>query len=164
MTLRSSKVNMLIHGMYRSVFVSLVAILFGVVQILCACLPANASTPMQSAEPAAYEVVSIGLAHSILGDSDERSAPTHPDDHAPEGEHEHANDCTHCDTSDSYLMNAEQNIAPSIHSADTQKIVWSVGDLNTQARANFAPSALAGLRWLHPPAPTLVQLKIKLLN
>jgi len=155
---------MLISGISRSVFISLFAILFGAVQVLCACMPASASTPPASAEPAAYEIVNVGLANSILGDSDLPDGPEHPAGHHPDGDHDHADDCAHCDTSDSYLLNAEQSSTTSIQTVTSQKVVRVSVNQNTQTRANLAPTALAGLRWLHPPSPTPVQLKIKLLN
>ncbi len=155
---------MLISGISRSVFISLFAIIFGAVQVLCACMPASASTPSITAEPAAHEIVSVGLANSILGDSADLEGPEHPAGHHPDGNHDHTSDCSHCDTADSYLLSAEQSPTNGIQTTSSQKSVTVFVDQTAQTRANLAPTALAGLRWLHPPSPTPVQLKIKLLN
>ncbi len=155
---------MLISGISRSVFISLFAIIFGAVQVLCACMPASASTSSFVVEAVAHEIVNVGLANSILGDNAELGGPEHPEGHHPDGDHDHADDCAHCDTTDSYLLSAEQSPTNSIQATPSKKIAPIAITQNTQTRANLAPTALAGLRWLHPPSPTPVQLKIKLLN
>ena len=91
-------------GSFRPVLTSILAVLFGLAQLLCACVSAQAAVPThvgaQIVEASAPE---FGLWHSVLADIDDTSESDHSNhndsshhDHSNHGG-EHAEDCTHCE-------------------------------------------------------------------
>ena len=148
----------------RPVLLSVLAILFGVVQVFCVCASAEAAIPAQETAQADHHVeVSFGLAHSILA-SGEQTAPEHngQNDHDHSGDHKHDADCAHCDDA-SILVGANDVLTPiTLPSLADEDFIASRVYAIPVTRAHMAPSALDGLRWLHPPSSTLVSLKIRL--
>lgn len=148
----------------RHVLLSALAILFGVMQIVCVCAHAEAA------------VLTEGTAHveqhSELGSDLRHAAPpshhqfdTEHDEHKDHGhsrDHEHKADCAHCDDA-SILVGANDVLTPTtLTSLDDEDFIASRVYAIPVTRAHMAPSALDGLRWLHPPSSTLVTLKIRL--
>ena len=148
----------------RPALLSALAIFFGVAQIFCVCANAQAATPNHDT----YEMhqdagPSFGLAHSILTiQPDAETKNQHDDGHNHNGDHEHAADCAHCNDAN-VLIGANDVISPiTLPSPADEDFLAPAAQALPITRALMAPSALDGLRWLHPPAPTLVSLKIRL--
>lgn len=146
----------------RPALLSVFAILFGVVQIFCVCANAAATPTQVPHEVHQSAETGFGLAHSLL--SHKKAIGVTPDtggEHEHDGEHEHAADCAHCD--DASVLVSNDLISPvSLPTPADEDFIVAAVQPRPVTRALMAPSALDGLRWLHPPTPTLVSLKIRL--
>lgn len=147
----------------RPALLSVFAILFGVVQIFCVCANAAATTPTQASHEVHQSAeTGFGLAHSMLSHGTAIDVmPDNGGEHKHDGEHEHAADCAHCD--DASVLVSNDVISPvSLPTLADEDFIVAAVQPRPITRALMAPSALDGLRWLHPPTPTLVSLKIRL--
>ena len=156
----------MISGSVRPVLISLFAVLFGVVQLFCVCMSASA-TPLNIQETAPQtQVVSFGLAHSVVGGT--ASIGDHGEDHnSPhdhDSEHEHLEDCAHCNGLDVVAASSDQGVLATMPAPSYEKAILPKTVERPITPALMAPAALGGLRWLDPPRPTPVTLKIRLLN
>lgn len=140
----------MIQGYSKTLGISLFAVLFSVVQIFCVCTVAAASPP--TSEILTSMPMQHNTGHEHANSSDKSS-------------HDHGNEtnCAHCDGDTAISTKVDLTASP-ILGVSLEKAILA-GPLTARpARANMAPSALAGLRWLHPPTRTLVALKVLLLN
>jgi len=130
-------------GNIRTGIVAAFAVMFGIVQILCACMDLPSA---QMTEPAQIvHQMSMGMsAHDHHGMMDaEQSPATH--DH---GEHDHEVDCSHCDDTAVLLVSAE--LSPSVFTTPA-KYKTAYFDKTPHTRADMAATNLSALRWLDPP-------------
>lgn len=143
------------------------AVLFGVAQLFCACISAQAA-PVSHADTHASSVTQsqFGLAHSILGELTPTSDQSEGKNESHSGHHDgdHADDCSHCEGYVALSPSSDTVTNFTIPSPSPEKTTLPILIQRPKARANMSPSALAGLRWLHPPTETPVTLKIRLLN
>lgn len=149
-------------GQFRSGLVTAFAVMFGVVQLICACLPdvtAPALSPIEAAP--AHQMSSHDMAaysgHD-MSHSTGHSSPAHTD-------HDHEENCSHCDVST--VIAASADIVPPAYTAPSYEepvLIYNAAP----SRAAMAETNLAGLRWLDPPRPltnpTPVTLKIRSLT
>lgn len=148
----------MLSGYIRSGFVLAFAVMFGIVQLICPCLPdATSASPVPTSSPVVHQMSGMGghhmseLSHHAMSDQD---APAH--DH---GEHDHQVDCSHCDSAVVLAFNAD--ISPSaftIASEYTPSFVMP----DSVYRANMAGTNLAALRWLDPPRQLTNQTPVSL--
>ena len=130
--------------------VFLFAVFFGVVQIFCACSAEAASLGHSNAMTGMYMQHGAGHEHIIQDDK-------------PNNDHNDETNCAHCDSDSAISTNSDVS-AESTLVASPEKVSLARSTSMGLTRANMAPDALAGLRWLHPPSKTLVALKVLLLN
>lgn len=157
----------MISGSLRPVLISTFAVLFGLAQIFCGCISAQASTANYAGSQAPLELQSqFGFSHNIMNQldmSEDHSGSDHNNDGHDHND-QHAEDCTHCDGYVGVTQASDSNPSAAIPSPSIEKAALPNLIQPPQARANIAPSALAGLRWLHPPNETPITLKIRLQN
>ncbi|MGB3456558.1 MAG: hypothetical protein WBA35_09375 [Litorimonas sp.] len=151
-------------------FALIVAITFGVVQILCACLPDSGT--VQTAVPENTDVAVAHQAHNLedmpdvilLADlatshAGHTMAEPMPEGHCdPDPQHDHAENCSHCDGTSAVDAKADLTNAPLLD-LPSQSVTLTASALPSPHRAGMAGSALHGLRWRDPPQPTPVTLK-----
>lgn len=140
----------MIQGYSKTLGISLFAVLFSVVQIFCVCAVAAAS-------PATSEILTTMPMQHDAGHEHANSSDKPSHDHGNEAS------CAHCDGDTAISTKIDLTATPAL-TASLEKASLEVPLTARPARANMAPSALAGLRWLHPPTRTLVALKVLLLN
>lgn len=135
--------------------ITLVAILFGAIQILCACSAQTAQVEipqdaMQKASVDTHRHHDISMPGNLVGQSETG--------HERDGHH-----CGHC--------SGDMVLASLLDGTSWLKILGSSNDAATLSsagatpitRARLAPSSLDGLRWLDPPRSSLISQKILLL-
>jgi len=148
----------MLTGNLRSGFVLAFAIMFGVVQLICPCLPDSPSaSPVPASSSAVHQMSSMG-GHGMSKRShyaaSEQDAPAH--DH---GEHDHQADCSHCDGSVVLAFSAD--ISPSAFTTASEYSPTYVVPISVY-RANMAGTNLAALRWLDPPRQLTSQTPVSL--
>lgn len=157
-------------GQIRAMFALIVAVTFGAVQILCACLPDSGT--LQTAVPENTDVAVAHQAHSpddmpdviLLADLATSHAGHSMPEPMPEGhcdpdpQHDHAENCSHCDGTSAVDAKADLTNAPLLD-LPSQSVTLTASALPSPHRAGMAGSALHGLRWRDPPQPTPVTLK-----
>ncbi len=141
----------------RIATIGFVAVMFGVVQILCACTA--------QAAPASPQAVTMQAASGDSHGNHDMAMHGHSSKNTEknQGHHHDGGDCAHC--------SGDLALASSSDGASALKTVAASSDLKTFLSsvaapitpANLAPSALDGLRWLDPPRPTLTSQKVLLL-
>lgn len=152
----------MISGSLRPVLISAFAVLFGVAQILCACMSAQAAPVAQPMSQVSTTAQSqFGLFHSVLASHDVEAPMDHANDQHDHGG-EHASDCTHCEGYSAVSQSGDGNLTVANLSHSLDKAVLPSALPNSGTRAKMSPSALAGLRWLDPPNETPISLKIRL--
>jgi hypothetical protein len=149
---------MLMHKI-RLATIGFVALMFGVVQVLCAC--SAQTTPMSFQTDMVQSATIDAHAHNDMAKHEPPSISF--EHHHNQGHDHNGNDCAHCSgdlafASSSDGASASKMAAPS---HDIKTLLRSIAAPNTPA--NLAPSALGGLRWLDPPRPTLISQKVLLL-
>ncbi|GHA94086.1 hypothetical protein GCM10009069_16520 [Algimonas arctica] len=155
-------------GQMKALISIAVATLFGVMQIVCACLPAATSAdllPTSASSHTSHMAMSkAGMSaqshgeHSAHGtsimamDMDDADRESRADD-----DHDHAMDCVHCDTD---LTNASVSDipTPSVVDVPQPELVFVMADPTPRYRAGMAATNLSGLRWRDPPRSTPVSL------
>lgn len=144
-------------GQFRSGLVAAFAVMFGVVQLICACLPDVIAPALSSIDAAPAHHMAAHTGHDMTHNTGQ-SSPDHT-------EHDHEESCSHCDNST--VITASADIAPPAYigpSYDEPVFTFSAAP----SRAAMAETNLAGLRWLDPPRPltnpTPVTLKIRSLT
>lgn len=125
---------------FRISKLTLIAALLAAVQLICACFPANASTPTLT--PGAMATMQLG------GDCDEQAADDETPNHV----------CAHCDSAAISVEAQSSNLKSAPLTDAPIAAVISVDD--TKSYSGFASTAL---RWLDPPTSTPVTEKIRLL-
>lgn len=132
-------------GHIRSGLVAAFAVMFGIVQLLCACVDVPDRSALTPQSHTSHQMSTTGQDHHGVLNIAERSVPAH--DHG-EHDHGHAADCSHCD--EIVVLAVNVDIAPSIF---TTPAVYKVAyfDRAPDTRADMAATNLAGLRWLDPP-------------
>lgn len=156
-------------GSFRPVLTSILAVLFGLAQLLCACVSAQAAlithVDAQVVEASAPE---FGLWHSVLAEIDDTTESDHSNhDDSPHHDHsnhggEHAEDCTHCEGYSAVKPSVDVQAKVSTDLPSQDKALETKPFPRLSTRAGMSPTALAGLRWLDPPRDTLVSLLIRL--
>ena len=141
----------------RIATIGFVAVMFGVVQILCACTA--------QAAPESPQAVTMQTASDDAHGNHDMAMQGHSSESTGQnqGHHHDGGDCAHC--------SGDLALASSFDGASALKTVADASDLKTLLSsiaapvtpANLAPSALDGLRWLDPPRPTLISHKVLLL-
>jgi len=130
-------------GYIRTGLVATLAVMFGIVQLLCACLDMPEASAFTSQSHSIDQMdVAASTHHSVKMDDDQTTPETE------HGDHDHQADCSHCD--DSAVATITSDSLPSVlttYSADTT--VYS--NAAPLTRSNMAATNLAGLRWLDPP-------------
>lgn len=143
----------------RYTMIPFVAVIFGIVQILCVCsaqaTPLSPQTATMSAVHNTAHVHHENTAHDQL--------PSETKHHQNQGHDHDGNDCAHCSGDLAFASSADGASASKMaaSSSDLKTLLSSIAAPSTPA--NFAPSALHGLRWLDPPRPTLFSQKVLLL-
>ncbi len=148
---------------FSTVSLILVAMIFGVVQILCLCAPASAQAMMPASSQTVQgsaDMVSDHGHHQTTGDW------RLPGDHGNADEHADCDNGVHCDN-DAAIASVyppQSLIAPT--SSDPEQVSYVRRSPIPQTRALMAASAVAGLRWLDPPRilSTPVSVKVRFLN
>lgn len=130
-------------GHFRTGLVATFAVMFGIVQLLCACMNVPSAA---AASPDAHTSNQMSMGchdpHAMM-DMEEQGTPSH--DH---GEHDHQADCSHCD--DTVVLAVTTDFAPNIFTTpSTFKTAYF--EPAPATRAGMAASNLAALRWLDPP-------------
>jgi len=145
----------------KALFLTLFAMLFSIGQI-CACAEAQ-TRPPALIQQSSDHVTSHSVSTDHAAESDAHSHNNVHDTALCDKECSHA--CTSCEANIELATWAGTAKIPSADSSQTQPSFSYVTAI-TAERAFFAPSALAGLRWLDPPQilTTPVSLKIRLLN
>jgi len=137
-------------GHIRTGLVATFAVIFGIVQIVCACLPETTNVNLTSiSSPASHQMMADmnGHDHNAMKSMLEEMEPSQGSNH-DHGEHDHEADCSHCDNMVVLAVNAD--IAPSVVTTPTINNNNYLSVL-PHTRANMAATNLAGLRWLDPP-------------
>jgi hypothetical protein len=163
-------------GQFKTFFALIVAVAFGVVQVLCACLPstdlemvASTSVVVQAdhANHLDTSMMVMNSSSAVTGhtshdqghDSHIELEPTPTLDCGSDDKHDgHSVDCAHCDGAS--LKTATTDI-PSASQVELPKqpIALVAITLPSPQRAGMAATNLAGLRWRDPPRPTPITLK-----
>lgn len=157
------------------------ATLFLMAQVLCACLPTAAETSqISSLAPTAvaqsddhgdhhddghHEMsMAMTMSHGHAGHvlPEPPPASPEPESEAPcssdSGHHDHVADCSHCDGA-SLIATVIDLPTGTTTDLPSQKTILVVSALPSPLRAGMAGTNLAGLRWRDPPAQTPVTLK-----
>lgn len=148
----------MLAGHIRLGLVATLAIMFGIVQIMCACL-SNVPTAYQaSISLASHQVTSDagGLNQNAITNKADQSAVGH--DH---GTHNHEADCSNHDNV--LVMASNMDISPSVSISSSVYNSLFVSNQAHLSRADMASTNLATLRWVDPPKsksnPSPVSLK-----
>lgn len=144
---------------FRYTLIPFVAVIFGIVQILCVC--SAQATPLPPQTNTMLMVHNDAYVHHDEAAHDQ--LPSEIEHHHNQGHDHDGDDCAHC--------SGDLAFASSYDGASASKIAAPSNDIKTLLRsiaapntpANLAPSALRGLRWLDPPRPTLISQKVLLL-
>jgi hypothetical protein len=154
-------------GQTRAFFALIVAVTFGVLQVLCACLPANAQPAVQDGLHAKTDVVQQTVTGPqsgttfLISDMAEGHVPQDmPPGHCdPDPDsHDHVENCSHCDDTNILTASADLPNAMSVEFSSPQAVIMSTA-LPSPRRAGMAATNLGGLKWRDPPRPTPVALK-----
>ena len=154
-------------GQTRAFFALIIAVTFGVLQVLCACLPANAQTVtagmghasvvMEHHGHAAHDDSGVMMISDMGRDNSSEPMPAGHCDPDPNG-HDHVENCSHCDGIN--LLSTAIDLPNATPSDQTVQLVAVLPTaLPAPNRAGMAGSSLGGLRWRDPPRPTPVTLK-----
>ncbi|MGJ8560331.1 MAG: DUF2946 family protein [Litorimonas sp.] len=150
-------------GQYKFLSAALVAVMFTIAQMICACMPAqDLSIEMSQLHAQSVSQMAGGMHHDVSGeemsaDSSHSMADGRMAGHE-HSEHEHLASCAHCDAS---LISSGSVDLPTPTLVDLPQIDFA---LHTVAPGS-APTEievdphLSGLRWRTPPRPTPVTLK-----
>jgi len=132
----------MISGMFRPALISIIVVLFGVVQIYCACMSADATT-----QPAPTQQMQSHASHDV----------------DQQGEHEHQQDCTHCDSDITLIttLDGDGNLTLPLPKAPTTILAKLTS--RPSAQIGKPQNIIVDNRWLHPPHDTPITLKIRLL-
>ena len=133
----------MVLGHLKTAIVAAIAVVFGIVQLFCACLDiASAETVL----PPSTSIQQLKLSnhnHQAMIDVGAQSKSPHV-----HGERDHEADCSHCD--DSVVLAVSPDVAPRVFTTPTDfKTVFI--ELEPHTRADMASASLAGLHWLDPP-------------
>jgi len=122
-------------GHIRSGLVAAFAVIFGIVQFLCACVDVPDTSALMPQSHTSHQMSTTGQDHHGVLNIAEQSAPAH--DH---GEHDHQADCSHCD--DTVVLAATADVTPSVF---TKPTVFKTAyiDKVTVTRADMAATNLA---------------------
>ena len=158
---RIRQVMLMVH--IRTGLVVAFAVMFGIVQLICACLPEVQSTNFIATQSQVSHHMSTnkdGQDHHSVVDISDQAAPSHDHD-----DHDHEVDCSDCDYTVILAVNVD--LAPSVF---TTPAVYQTSylDFSPVTLADMAATNLAGLRWLDPPrtktSPSPVLLKTRSLT
>lgn len=154
-------------GQTRAFFALIVAVTFGVLQVLCACIPASAQamnhsmahaevTPGHAVHSGHDDTAVILIADMAAGHAPADMPPGHCDPD-PSG-HDHVENCSHCDGAN--LVSASADLPNATPAELGNPLVAVVSQsLPSPHRAGMAATNLASLRWRDPPRPSPVTLK-----
>ena len=149
----------MLTGHMRAGTVAVFAVIFGALQLICACLPAMNTASSMTAQ---MSVVSEYNSHSnmSMGHGMALTPPPAQHDH---DQHDHEADCSHC--SAATILSATLDQAPAgVVSVQSKKTIDAIKIVSAWPRAKMAATNLAALRWLDPPLQSPVTLKIRLLT
>ena len=151
-------------GQFRAFSALIVAVMFGVVQIVCACLPDVETSGSLDATVASASVShhghisqsaeTIDLANLQIAPSPMPKGHCDPDGETPGP----TADCAHCDGAS---LTASAIDVPSATLTLTKKpdVTPVAAVLPAPKRAGMAATNLAGLRWRDPPRSSPVKLQ-----
>lgn len=156
-------------GQTKALIAIAVAVMFGVMQIVCACMPVGNIAEMTDVvssqhashmpTPGGHHSVATQNEHMGHGAPSVMVAMANVDDSSREhGEHDHATDCAHCDSSITNSSSADVP-TPSVYDLPQPDFLIATADPTPLHRAGMAATNLSGLRWRDPPRPTPVSLK-----
>jgi hypothetical protein len=149
-------------GNFRPVLVSVFAVLFGLAQLLCACMSVQAAPMNHSVTHVAeHPQAEFGLFHAVMGAEESQATSEHTNGHQNH-DGDHAEGCTHCDGYSAVTPIADNILTVSAELPSLDKVIITTSLHRPKTRADMSPSAMAGLRWLDPPRDTLVSLLIRL--
>ena len=138
----------------RLLSISVFAVLFGVVQVFCVCVMASATPLSANNAPGAQTHQQAAHHQTMPHTSESKQMPA--DGHG----HDEGAACAHCDGDVSVATIVEFAPASLLSAPSSEKIALLGFKDSVQTRANMASTALAALRWLHPPTITPVTLKV----
>lgn len=157
-------------GHLKAGIVVIFAVMFGVVQLICACMPqsdlANSlNAPMQMTSSAGEHA---HMDHNQVVNSHGAEEASHNHNDASKHDHDNGCDdgaanCSHC-AADVVLSAALDQAPPSVITTQSKAALVHTKQTPSQYYASMAPSNLAGLRWLDPPRQSPVTLKTRLLT
>tara|TARA_R110002020_G_scaffold234869_2_gene446981 strand:+ start:3061 stop:3513 length:453 start_codon:yes stop_codon:yes gene_type:complete len=130
-------------GHIRAGLVAAFAVIFGIVQLLCACIDISNVAEILPQSSASHQMSINGHDHHAMINMSEQHTTSH--DH---GEHNHETDCSHCD--DTVVLAGTADVTPSVFTKPTV-LKTAYIDKAPVKRADMAATNLAGLRWLDPP-------------
>lgn len=130
-------------GHIRASLVAAFAVIFGIVQLVCACMDMTGTEAAASQSHMSHQMSAGDQVHHAMVDMDaqERLIRGH-------GEHEHKADCSHCD--DTAVPAATVDATPYIFTKPAT-LKTHYYDLAADTRADITTANLAGLRWLDSP-------------
>ena len=130
-------------GHIRAGLIAAFAVLFGIVQLLCACMDIPSVAEVSPQSSASRQMNMNGHDYHAMINMSEQHTTSH--DH---GEHDHKTDCSHCD--DTVVLAGTADVTPSVFTEPTVSKTAYIDKLPV-TRADLAATNLAGLRWLDPP-------------
>ena len=139
----------MISGHSKATLVGAFAIVFGVAQMICACMPASAMTAMDMAGPAAQHC-EMPAADMAAMDMAEPGDPHDPD-----------RDCPHCDGQVLFAVNMSAGSFAVLPDFPSGKLILAAPTDQSNPHSVMAPTAIAGLGWLDPPGQSPVTQKIR---
>ena len=141
----------MISGHSRATFLGAFVIVFGVAQMICACMPASAMTAMDMAGPVAQhcDMPAGDMAAMDMADQGDPHGPDH--------------DCPHCDGQVLVAVNMSAGSFAVLPDYPSGKLVLPAPTDQSNLHSVMAPTAMAGLGWLAPPGQSPVTQKIRAL-
>jgi len=139
----------MISGHSKAALIGAFAIVFGIAQMLCGCMSANAMTAMDMSDSVAQhcDMPATDMAAMDMAD--------HGDPHDPD------HDCPHCEGQVLFAANISAGPIALLPDFSSSKQVLIATADQPDVRSVMAPTAMAGLRWLDPPGQSPITLKIR---
>lgn len=149
----------MISRRHSSVLACLLALFFGVAQLVCACM-STGQMPHEGMMSHGETSMHMDVAehHEASGGHDLSSSSQH---YGNRGE-DHTEGCTHCDGYSAVTTGYDSAMGNAAETFTPEKTILPTQPSPKIARASLFPSALSALRWLHPPEQTPVSLKTRI--
>lgn len=130
-------------GYIRAGLIAAFAVIFGIVQLLCACMDVPGTEVVSPQSRSTTHIAMSDRHHHTVLDMAGQDVPSH--DH---GNHDHEADCSHCD--DAVILATTADTASSFLTMPSD-FKATCFDRVLDTRANMEATNLVGRRWLDPP-------------